>query len=768
MTSATQTEDNSAAPQEIYEYSALCPAGFEATLADELRSLGCIRIRPLQGSVAFGGTLRDGYRTCLWSRLASRILLVIARVDAADADELYRSCRDSIAWEEHIGPLATFAIDGRGGNDELHDRRFIALRVKDAVCDRLRDVRGSRPYVDTETPDVLISCTLHQRRATIAIDLGGSSLLDHGYRMPARSKRNADRARFVREDMAALILTLGGWTKTCSHADDAQLVDPLGTSSHLVLEAACIAADRAPRLTRRRWGFSGWAGHDEALWAEELACAQQRFDVGRTQARRVTVASTDADRRGEITEMARRCGLSETIRIEACGPGVLDLGERPLPYALVAFALPSSDMYGESGDLPARLASVAALTRSAALAEAPVVALTTGDMLSGVLGFEPDICATVINGNTDANIFVYPSFAQAARRGGSSDAPEGTLQPEITLPDGTAMSVLMASSEQFAARLARMARHRGKWARRSGITCYRIYDADMPDYALSIDLYEGASATPGRWLVMSEYAPPRSVDAALAARRLSDALAIAPRVLGVDPDNVVLKVRRRAKGGSQYGPLEGDHRTALVEEGGLIFEVNFTDYLDTGLFLDHRLVRSMIRDKARGVRFLNLFAYTGTATVYAAGGGAIQTTSVDLSKTYLAWAERNLEQNGFSGPDHECIQADVMPWITEQRHTAHRWGLIYIDPPTFSNSARMGHHDFDVQQDHAELLIGASRLLARGGTIIFSCNLRGFVPDVDKLERAGVEIEDITARTIPEDFERNAKIHHCYLVRRSG
>ena len=338
---------------------------------------------------------------------------------------------------------------------------------------------------------------------------------------------------------------------------------------------------------------------------------------------------------------------------------------------------------------------------------------------------------------------------------------------EIPLPNGETMSVLVPASDQYAARLSKMVKQRGKWANREDVSCYRLYDADLPDYAVTVDLYEGCAATPGRWVVMSEYAAPREIDENVAARRLADALAITPRVLGVDPEDVFLKVRRRAKGGSQYAEHVRQGRTALVEEGGLIFEVNFSDYLDTGLFLDHRMVRSMIRDMAPRTRFLNLFAYTGTATCYAADGDAFQTTTVDLSKTYLEWARRNMEQNGFAGPEHEFVQADVMPWIAEQRHTQNRWDLIYIDPPTFSNSARMRGQGFDVQDDHAELLIGASRLLVRGGTIVFSCNLRGFTPDVEKLERAGVAIRDITEGTIPEDYKRNAKIHHCYIVKRS-
>lgn len=778
-----------------FEYMVLCTAGFEASLADELREMGCRRVRPLRGCAAFFGDLRDGYRVCLWSRLASRVLLVVRRIDCVTTDDLYNRCFD-LAWEKQIGPQATIAVEVRGGTREIRDRRFAALRVKDAICDHLRDLRGERPFVDTEQPDVRVVCSVREGRATLGIDLGGGPLVDHGYRVPARGRSTAGHGSYVREDMAALMLTLGGWNALCAEGlgavgtDAPLLVDPLGTSAVVALEAACIACDRAPRLTRRHWGFTGWEGFDAEVWQEELSAAQSRFDRTRaTTTARVTMASTDMGIRAEAAEMARRAGVSDVLSVQACGPAALDLGSEPFARALVACALPDSSDGVMLGDLPARLASVAALTRTPALAEASLATLATSDLLSSVLGLEPELRCNVINGKTDASVLVFPSaaraFTQAEVRAVESAqdeakaperreaaAPSATAAPmglhEIALPGGGTMSVLVAASDQFAARLGKVAKLRAKWARKAGVSCYRVYDADLPDYAVSIDLYEGSAATPGRWLVMSEYAAPREIDEGVAARRLADALAIAPRVLDVDPDNVFLKVRRRGKGGSQYSEMGNQNRTALVEEGGLLFEVNFSDRLDTGLFLDHRLVRSMIREQADRTRFLNLFAYTGTASCYAADGNAFQTTTVDVSGNYLTWARRNMEQNGFSGPQHEFVQAEVMGWVSEQRRTANRWDLIYVDPPTFSNSTKMRKRMFDVQEDHVELLIGVSRLLVRGGHIIFSCNLRGFKPDTEALLKAGVVMEDITESTIPVDFERNAKIHHCYIVRRTA
>ena len=244
-------------------------------------------------------------------------------------------------------------------------------------------------------------------------------------------------------------------------------------------------------------------------------------------------------------------------------------------------------------------------------------------------------------------------------------------------------------------------------------------------------------------------------------------LAIAPVVCGVKPAHTFSKVRKREKGGGQYRSEGREPFIVEVEEYGLAFEVDLNGYLDTGLFLDHRDTRILVGNMADGARFLNLFAYTGSASVHAAAGGARSTLTVDLSQTYLDWARRNMALNGFGGPEDRFERVDAVTWVSQARRAGMRFDLVFVDPPTFSNSKSMGKRTWDVQRDHAELLIGVSRLLSEEGVAVFSCNLRSFKPDLEKLEKYGVEIEDITAETIPHDFERNPKIHHCYLVRRA-
>ena len=236
-------------------------------------------------------------------------------------------------------------------------------------------------------------------------------------------------------------------------------------------------------------------------------------------------------------------------------------------------------------------------------------------------------------------------------------------------------------------------------------------------------------------------------------------------LLGVPEERLFTRVRRQAKGGSQYHREEHISHRVIVEEAGHPFELDLSGYLDTGLFLDHRITRSMVGEMAADKHFLNLFAYTGTATVYAAVGGAASTTTVDMSQTYLDWAKRNMRNAGFTGRQHQFVRANVLSWIEQAaEEESGCYDLVFLDPPTFSNSKTMGERTWDIQRDHAELLRLVRRLLAPGGIIVFSGNLRSFKLDEVKVRACGLGIEDVTAKTIPEDFSRNPRIHFCYLL----
>ena len=322
-----------------------------------------------------------------------------------------------------------------------------------------------------------------------------------------------------------------------------------------------------------------------------------------------------------------------------------------------------------------------------------------------------------------------------------SDRPVAVVNEPARLSEGAQM---------FANRLQKNLKQLGKWARREQIDCYRLYDADMPEYAVAIDLYQD-------WVHVQEYAAPRTIDPEKAQGRLLDVLAAIPQALGIDQQRIVLKRRQRQSGTRQYERQATEGRFQEVSEGGVKLLVNLTDYLDTGLFLDHRPMRMRIQREAAGKRFLNLFCYTATATVHAAKGGARETTSVDLSKTYLDWARRNLSLNGYSDR-HRLEQGDVMAWLESCRES---YDLIFIDPPTFSNSKRM-EGVFDVQRDHVQLLDLALARLAPGGVLYFSNNFRKF--QLDESVSARYAVEEISAQTVDPDFARNSKIHRAWRL----
>ena len=731
------------------EFFATCSRGAEQALGTELRAAGVNGVRPLGAGVAFHGDVRDAYLALLWSRTAGRVLLTLGRVPAKDSDTLYEGVKN-LPWEDHIASGRTIAVDARGVNDKLKNTQFTALRVKDAICDRLLERRGERPDVDLSNPDVLVNVVLSRDKATVSIDLAGEALDRRGYRVPGKPP-----VPVLRSNLAASLLLMAGWDAQTSQEN--ALLNPLCGSGVIAVEAALIARDVAPGILRERWGFEGWAGHDEAVWAELLDAADERAQLRADSAANVCAWDTNAAAVEYAGALAKRAGVADALRIETV--------EAP-------FALPSHAADGFAGTVLACQVDAAdlslaqmpvlysSLMATAAQQRANTIALLTADAnVDSALGLEPRATAVVNNRGTEEHIRVYALDGAVAQRA------------EVSVR-GQQVAVNDQAAQQFASRLNKVVKIKRSWAKEHKMSAYRVYDADLPDYNMAIDIYDGAGPDLGKRLVyVAEYAAPKQIDPAKTARRMADALAIIPVVLDVDPGCVFVKQRTRSKGGSQYADqsaAQGPSKRLITAENGLFFEVNLSDYLDTGLFLDHRTTRGLLSQLAKGKTFLNLFAYTGTASVYAAAGGAKYTTTVDLSNTYLEWAKRNFELNGLLDDHQEFERADVLAWVNEKRHTRERWDVIFCDPPTYSNSAKMGKRTWDVQRDHAELLIRASRLLTRGGAIVFSCNLRSFKPDVQALAKAGVQIADITARTIPEDFERNQKIHHCYVLRRVG
>ena len=729
----------------LSRYFATAPKGIESLLADELRQLGAAGVRETRAGVAFDGNLTVAYRACLWSRLANRILLPVARFAAATPEALYEGVQ-TVSWDEHLGVDDSLAIDFTTSQSQITHSQYGALKAKDAIVDQFRDRCGRRPNVERERPALRINIYLHKDEATVSIDLSGESLHRRGYRLEAM-------AAPMKENLAAAVLLRAGWPAIAQQGGP--LLDPLCGSGTLLIEGALLAADIAPGLGRDYFGFLGWRGHDAAMWQTLKGEAAARRAAGLPQM--PPIIGYDADRRAvhAAGENIARAGLTGCVHVErrelaACTPPS-DKDARP---GLLVTNPPYGERLGEVAELQYLYAHLGEQIKTHFGAWRAAV-FTGNPDLGKRMGLRARKIYNLYNGALECKLLCFdvtPEWFVTQR-----EAPAPQPPSEAPLSPGAAM---------FANRLRKNLKKLGSWAQREGIACYRLYDADMPEYAVAVDIYQGAQC-PGpswghkRWAHVQEYQAPKDIDPAKAEERLRDALSAIPQVLEIPPEQMFYKVRRRQKGAAQYEKLAEERQFHEVSEGGLRFLVNFSDYLDTGLFLDHRLTRALVRDLARGRHFLNLFAYTGTATVYAAAGGAASTTTVDMSRTYIEWARKNLALNGYSDARHHYIQADCLEWLQQVAQVRQRYGLIFLDPPSFSNSARMDA-TFDVQRDHAALLTAAARLLAPDGVLIFSNNLRSF--KMDHAGLPGLHIEDITRATLPEDFARNPRIHNAWRI----
>jgi 23S rRNA (guanine2445-N2)-methyltransferase / 23S rRNA (guanine2069-N7)-methyltransferase len=725
------------------------PAGAADLAAAELEQFGAADVKASRGGVGCVGSLEHAYRACLWSRVANRVLLAVAEFPAPTPEALYDGAR-AIDWSQHLGADGTLAVDCTTSRSAITHTQFAALKVKDAIVDRFRAETGVRPSVDVAAPDVQVNVRIDRDTATVSLDLSGESLHRRGYRGP-------QGAAPLKENLAAAILLRAGWPAlvAAAAADGAPLgfVDPMCGSGTLLVEAALIAADAAPGFGREYFGFLRWRGHDAALWQRLLDEAAARRAAARME--HVVIRGYDRDAgavRAALANVAA-AGFAKDIHVERRELG--DLPEAAAPRGLVATNPPYGERLGEQRELASVYAELGRALKEKHVGWQAAV-LTGNPPLGRELGLKAKRTHTLFNGPIECRLLrfdVEPKHFETKREPGALPAFDDEA---ARARPGAAM---------FGNRLRKNLKALGGWARGAGVACFRVYDADMPEYAFSIDLYQDAVAPPevhaGRWAYVQEYAPPATVDAAKARARREEAFATIPAVLGIPRDRVHLRVRRKQKAGSQYEKLaeRGEFRT--VAEGGLKLLVNFTDYLDTGLFLDHRPTRARIGELAKGKRFLNLFAYTCTASVFAAAGGAVATTSVDLSHTYLDWARRNFEANGFRDSSrHKLLQEDVVEWL--EAPTRERYDLIFLDPPTLSRSKRM-HGELDVQRDHVKLIWSTLRRLAPGGLLIFSTNFRKFKLDAPAL--AELDVRDVSDATIPKDFARDRKIHQCFEIR---
>ncbi|MEP4545862.1 MAG: bifunctional 23S rRNA (guanine(2069)-N(7))-methyltransferase RlmK/23S rRNA (guanine(2445)-N(2))-methyltransferase RlmL [Saccharospirillum sp.] len=700
-----------------------CPNGFHALLKREITDLTGVVPRDWARGMALDAPLLEAYRLCLWSRLANRIYLPLGQTDEMSMDGL-KALVDSIDWDQHVRPSGTLRVDFQGHLPGIDDSRYGGQKVKDFIVDQMRERHGVRPDVDRDAPDISVVVLIGRKRIDLALDLSGDSLHRRGY-------RRATGPAPLKENLAAALLLATGWPERARAGES--FIDPLCGSGTLVIEAAMIAADFAPGLLRPRFGFEGWLGHDRAAWNTLLGEARARRQDG--EAAMVPVLGYDADGGvvARANETLERLGLSRQTR---CYHKPLAEWSRPTHLALKPGLVVTNPPYGERlGNKPELLSLYLKLGNLAQteLADWTVALLTSDTVLARETGLRAAEKLRFFNGPIETHLYVFPVGERTAH------------QP----------SQQVAQDDALRNRLLKNLKLRQKWLKKESIEAYRLYDADLPEFAIAIDCY-------GDSLHVQEYAPPKEIPEEKARQRLMHALAVLGDVTGIPAERTVLKQRQRQRGKQQYERKDSAGDVFTISEHGVNLQINLRDYLDTGVFLDHRPTRHWIQQHSQGKRFLNLFSYTGAATAHALVGGATSTTSVDLSRTYLNWAKDNLRHNGgqVSG-HHRFIQADCMTWIEENNET---FDLIFMDPPTFSNSARMTD-TLDIQRDHPGLIRAAMNSLASDGVLIFSNNFRKFKLDPEL--QARYDVKDVTQVSIPFDFKRS-RPHQCWHFHHKG
>ena len=688
-------------------FFAVCPRGFENPLVHELTDLGARNPVEAPGGVQFQAEIASVMKMLLWTRLASRVLMPIANAPVESPDDLYELAK-SVAWKDYLKPDQPFGVHVNSRHRVIDHSHFAALRIKDAIMDTMRP---NAPTPDPANAQVYVYGHIDRRNATIGLDLAGKPLHERGYR-----KRSTTAP--LKENLAAGLIVRSEWNP---QTDD--LLDPFCGSGTLLIEAALMAADIAPGMRTPNYALLHHPEFDRAHWNRLMQECEERKQAGISSLQtRFFGYDMSADSVSATEVNAKVAGVGSRITVEQ-----RSIREFRKPITSRPLTIVTNPPYGERLDGPeTQLLELYRLLGDQVRFQAPessMAVITSEEELADQID-RPRISRTqVYNGPLQCGFYRYT--APPAARG---------------LPEGAQMVANRIHKNQR--RLKKVLRD---------LNCYRIYDADIPEYSVAVDVYD-------EWVVVQEYQAPKNIPEATAAKRFREAKLGVMEALDRTPGQVFLRQRTRQQGKNQYDRFSEEGFEKWLSEDGLQFKVNLTDYLDTGIFLDHRELRRQVRDRARDADVLNLFCYTGVASCYAAAGGARSTTSVDLSNTYVNWARENLETNGCFEPAHTIVKADCLQWLQKSRA---QYDLIFCDPPTFSNSKSM-RDTFDVQRDHVALLEACMQRLRRGGVLLFSNNFRRFKMDNGFSDKYAVK--EISDQTRAPDFERSHG-HRAFEIR---
>ncbi|MEE9334805.1 MAG: bifunctional 23S rRNA (guanine(2069)-N(7))-methyltransferase RlmK/23S rRNA (guanine(2445)-N(2))-methyltransferase RlmL [Granulosicoccaceae bacterium] len=701
---------------------ATCAPGLPPLLEQELRCVGASQVSAAGAGVRFEGTLETAYSACLWSRLANRILLPLHSGPAKSPEELYELVQQ-LDWSKHMALEGTLAVDFFTSHSEITHSQYGALKVKDAIVDQFREKTGSRPNVDRDTPSIRVNVYLYRNKARIALDLSGSSLHRRGY-------RHQQGMAPLKENLAAALLIHSKWHELAAAGEC--FVDPMCGTGTLLIEAVMIASNKAPGIDRGYFGFLGWAGHDDALWQKLLADAKAQQIKPHS-----VIAGSDIDKK--MVSAAKlnleAAGLEDVVSVETLS---VMKGKSSALSKCSGGLLLSNPPYGErlAGDAEFYADLGRALSEHYPGWRCGLFTADSAPSRHLALPLKPELEAA--NGGIECHLLAGRVPGRSARTSAAAVTPA-------------------IDTAAFANRLRKNLKASKSWRKREGIRAWRTYDADLPEFAMAIDVYDCEQ----RHVVVQEYQAPPTVNVHIAQERLDAVCAAIPQLLEANPECVHLKTRRRQAGKEQYQRMSEQDTVVFLNEKDVVYELNLSAYLDTGLFLDHRKVRRYVQGNVAGKRFLNLFSYTGAVTAAAIVGGASYTHSVDMSNKYCQWAIRNVKRNAGDAEQHRVSRSDVTKWLNENKQ--EQYDLILLDPPTFSNS-NSTEDDWNLQRDHTACIDACMELLAPGGELLFSNNFRQFKLDKTWIDNSDLFVKDRSKWSIDQDYFRSPRIHQCWSI----
>ena len=789
--------------------TAACAFGLEAIVKRELIALGYEPHVGQPGRISFEGDWSAVCRANTWLRTADRVLVEVQQFESPDFDALFETVKD-FDWSQFIPADASFPVIGKSRKSTLTSVPAIQRSVKRALVESLKRYHGVNQLPESGAT-YKIEIALLDDVATLTIDTTGPSLHKRGYR-----KLVAEAP--LKETLAAALVDLSVWNP------ERPLIDPFCGSGTIPIEAAMLGLKIAPGM-HRTFSCSNWDAIDQSHWqkATEEANDLRRRNISLNiigsdrDSEVLSLARYHVERAGladQIQFEHKPFDQTQSHHEYGCVITNPPYGERLEEHRLLtglyqAFPrmmqrLPTWSLY-----LITNMPKFESLIHKEATRRRKLFNGRLECTYYQYLGPRPPrktdrVAESVTNENqaatepankvaqkfetltTEASTMQPPKVESVVVDAASEKAvPETEDKPrsipfevipvqvipqsepaptavdsETTAPE-TAQQLFGGltakdheQAEIFRLRLTKRAKHLRRWPTKRGITCFRLYERDVPEIPLVVDRYENN-------LHITEYQRPHERDLARHEAWLELMCETAARAIDIPIANTHLKKRHKDHQTRQYEKVDSLGELITVNEGGLKFLVNLSDYVDTGLFLDHRITRSMVRKEAKDKDFLNLFAYTGSFSAYAADGGARSTTTVDLSKNYLNWAQKNLEANGLEGEEHCMIASDTIEFLrTAGEEPKVEFDLIVVDPPTFSNSKRTTT-DWDVQSRYIELLRLVENVTREDGVVYFSTNFRRF--KFDEKEFRHFEVREISKQTVPEDF-RNRRIHRCWRM----